>query len=183
MARTAPEVPPEADYQYKDEMDMCRQKDVSHFLRSDQHQGKQQPKPQHPDNFDFSNPNFNRSDNIHPRFTSLFRHPSLEDQEREEAERVAQRERQELEALVALMEDDGQQQQQQQALQRGPSRQEQPSKIDDIDEEDLDGLLMGYASSKDLWKTTTLSSMGVLLPPSQVQGHGEDGDEMDTSMG
>ena len=190
-------------------MDTCRQGYVPLLLRNDLQQQQQRPKPQHLDN---NGTNFNRPNDTRHGFTSLFRNPAREDQEREEAERIAQREKQELEALVALMEDDGQQQQQKQhqTPQRRPAHQEQPSKIGDVDEEeDLDGLLMGYASSKDLG-TTMLTTGMAATPPSQqqslplakqgqdrdlglgydraqaqaqaqIQGYGDD--EMDTSLG
>ena len=145
-------------------MDTCRQGgDVSRLLRSGL---QQQPNLQYHDRYESSESSSNNPNNTHHRFNPLPRHPTREEQEREEAELIAQRENQELEALVALMEDS-----EQQAPQPGPPHRESPFKNDvniGDDEEDLDGLLMGYATSKDLGKAAATMMM-VGLPPSQQQ--------------
>ena len=185
LARTAPEVMPEAEYE--DEMEMGGQGNV--FARN---------KPKQQDNKiskNYSMHDFSHTDDIPYPFSPLHhQYHTRQEQEREEAEMIAQRERQELEALVALMEDQQQQQrqQQQQKMTQQVSKQMQRSENDvdidvdvNVDDDDLDGLLMGYASSKEIGNMTVL---GQDQGQSQGQGHDQNqgdgqGDEMDVSMG
>ena len=179
LARTAPEVVPEAEYD--DEVDMGGQGDVHPKYGNNDlyrhHQAGPSRHYQRPSDYGISHSHDST------RSASPFHQKSCEEQEREEAELIAQRERQELEALVALMEDE-----QHQPLQQVPQLGSQQGQVigNDIDVDDdeaLDGLLMGYASSKEIGGAMARGQdQGQEWDQYPDQGHTQC-DEMDMSMG